>query len=361
MNPLTIHPDIRHAHTLPAAFYRDPAYAEAVREKVFARSWHYALDLAEVADPGRAVPFTLLKNILDEPLVASRDKGGTLRVLSNVCTHRGNILVEEPGQYRMLTCRYHGRCFRLDGTCKSMPAFEQVSGFPGPEDHLPEVRSQSWMSMLFAALDPVASLQEMTRPINDRLGWLPLEEMVFDPSTSRDYRVNANWALYCDNYLEGLHIPFVHPALNQALDFGQYEYEVFPYCNLQLGIAGKDEPCFGIPEGHADFGRRVYAYYFWLFPNLMFNFYPWGLSLNVIEPLGQEQTLVRFRTYRFPATSAGQSLNNLNQTEMEDETVVESVQRGVRSRLYRRGRFSPSMELGVHHFHRLIADFLGDK
>lgn len=358
MKPLNIHPDIRHAHTLPAAFYRDPAYAEAVKEKIFAKSWHYALDLAEIAAPGQAIPFTLLENILDEPLVACRGKEGALRVMSNVCTHRGNIVVEKPGTYRMLTCRYHGRCFRLDGTCKSMPAFEQVDGFPGTEDHLPAVPAESWMGMLFTGLAPIADLEEMTRPIRERLAWLPLSEMTFDPASSRNYTVNANWALYCDNYLEGLHIPFVHPALNQALDFAQYEYEVYPYCNLQIGIAGENEPCFPIPAGHPDSGRRIYAYYYWLFPNLMFNFYPWGLSLNVVEPKAKDKTLVRFRTYRFPDALEAKSLGGLNQTEMEDEEVVLSVQRGVRSRLYKRGRFSPSMEQGVHHFHRLIADFL---
>ena len=41
-----------------------------------------------------------------------------------------------------------------------------------------------------------------------------------------------------------------------------------------------------------------------------------------------------------------------------DEAVVESVQRGVRSRLYARGRYSPAREAGVHHFHRLLAEFM---
>ena len=49
-----------------------------------------------------------------------------------------------------------------------------------------------------------------------RIGWLPLEEFVFEPSLSRDYLVQAHWALYCENYLEGFHIPFVHADLNTA-------------------------------------------------------------------------------------------------------------------------------------------------
>lgn len=96
--------------------------------------------------------------------------------------------------------------------------------------------------------------------------------------------------------------------------------------------------------------RKIYAYYYWLFPNLMFNFYPWGLSLNVVEPQGLQKTRIRFRTYLYKDATHQRSLNNLEATELEDEAVVESVQRGIQSRYYHSGRFSPAMEQGVHRF-----------
>jgi choline monooxygenase len=46
--------------------------------------------------------------------------------------------------------------------------------------------------------------------------------------------------------------------------------------------------------------------------------------------------------------------------EQEDEAVVEAVQRGVRARLYRGGRYSPAHERAVHHFHRLVGRFLDE-
>ena len=48
-------------------------------------------------------------------------------------------------------------------------------------------------------------------------------------------------------------------------------------------------------------------------------------------------------------------LNVLLVEAVDDEAVVEAVQRGIRSRLYVRGRYSPTREQGVHHFHRLFA------
>ena len=91
----------------------------------------------------------------------------------------------------------------------------------------------------------------------------------------------------------------------------------------------------------------------------MLNFYPWGLSLNLVQPLAPDRTRVSFRGYVLDAGRLGSGAGAaLDQVEMEDEAAVESVQRGLRSRLYRSGRYSPSHERGVHHFHRLLCEFL---
>lgn len=355
---LTVEASIAHAYTLPADFYRKAELYELAKEQIFSKCWHWVADESDLPDNGYVYPFELLPAFLNEPLLLSKDMEGQVRCLSNVCTHRGKIMVEEAGKARQITCGYHGRCFQLDGTFKSMPGFQGVEDFPAKTDHLPPVQVQAWGNMLFASLDPFLPLEEILAPVTERIGFLPFEQLKFSETGTQDYPVNAHWALYVDNYLEGFHVPFVHPGLNKALDFGQYDYELFPYCNLQVGIADAHSPCFDLPPGHRDYGRRVFAYYFWVFPNLMLNFYPWGLSMNVVEPLGPEQTLVRFRAYTFERQESARENANIHQTEMEDEAVVESVQQGIKSRLYWKGRFSPSMEKCVHHFHRLVGGFL---
>jgi len=311
-----------------------------------------------VQNAGDLYPFTLLEGVLDEPLLLSKDKQGTARCLSNVCTHRGKIIVESAGNKRMLSCGYHGRCFHLDGRYKSMPAFEAVDDFPTKADDLTNISLKEWLGMYFVSLDPQVSFEEMIAPINERVSFLPLDTMRYDAENSTDYYMDANWVLYCDNYLEGFHIPFVHPALNDALDLEEYAYEIFDYCNLQVGVGDGGEPCFDLPEGHVDYGKNIYAWYFWLYPNLMLNFYPWGLSLNVVTPLGHNRTKVSFRSYVFENSEFDTNEQRLHETEMEDEEVVLSVQKGVQSRFYKAGRFSPTMEQGVHHFHQLIQSSL---
>lgn len=355
----TIHPDIRKAHTLPTSFYTDPSIYEQLKEQVFAQSWQVVGTTADLPENSSCYPFTLLENCLEEPLVLTKDMEGNIRCLSNVCTHRGNILVQKTGKKRMLSCNYHGRCFHLDGRFKSMPEFKETENFPSPADHLPELPTAEFGTLIFTSLSPSVPFHTLIKEMKERLEGLPLHTLTFDPITSRDYFVNANWALYCDNYLEGFHVPFVHEKLGQNLDYGSYSTEIFNYCNLQLSIANEGVPTIALPPNSPDHGKNIYAYYYWVFPNMMFNFYPWGLSLNIVKPLGINQTKIEFKNYLYDGfTPEDIQQFPIHETEMEDEEVVFNVQKGVRSRLYHQGRFSPTQEKGVHHFHQLIAKAL---
>jgi choline monooxygenase len=167
-------------------------------------------------------------------------------------------------------------------------------------------------------------------------------------------------ALYCENYLEGFHIPFVHAGLNEVIDYGNYTTELYPFSSLQLGVAkDDDEMIFDLPPGSPDVGKKIAGYYFWIFPNMMFNFYPWGLSINVVNPLSISRSKVSFISYVWDENKLRQGAGaNLHQVEMEDEDIVQNVQRGIRSRFYKHGRYSAKRETGTHHFHQLLAEFL---
>lgn len=357
---LRVDPDIRRARTLPSSFYTDPDLHRRIVERVFAPSWQLAGDTELVRTPGSIHPFRLLEGSIDEPLLLTRDYDDQLHLMSNVCTHRGFTVAEHGGCVRHLRCRYHGRRFGLDGSFSSMPECEDAVDFPSESDHLPKLPLEGWGPFLFTSIDPAHSFQAVFGDMMQRLAWLPLDEFKFDPVSSRDYLVRANWALYCDNYLEGFHIPFVHASLDQLLDYGSYETELFAHSNLQLGVASDAADTFDLPASSPDAGRSIAAYYYWIFPNLMFNFYPWGVSVNVVQPLAVDRTKVSFLSWIWKPDLFEQAgaTAGLDRVEREDEAVVEGVQLGVRSRLYDRGRYSPKREQGVHHFHRLLSTAL---
>jgi choline monooxygenase len=339
-----IDPDITVASTLPGAFYTDDGAFERMKERVFARSWQWLGTLDDIAAPGSLGPRMLLPGYLDEPLLLTRDADGALRCMSNVCTHRGNILVNAPCRAKDIRCGYHSRRFDLAGRMTFMPEFQEARNFPAPSDHLPQVAFAEWAGQAFASLAPLAPFGDFFGDALASIAHEPVAQLTYDESRDRDFEVHANWALYVENYLEGLHIPFVHAGLNEAVDYSSYASELHRHSNLQLA---------------RDRQGTVAARYWWIFPNLMLNFYPWGLSLNVVEPLAIDLTRVIFRAFVWDEskleTGAGAALDRV---EAEDEAIVEAVQRGVRSRLYTRGRYSPTRERGLHHFHRLLCDSL---
>ncbi len=354
--PFQIDPDISKAHTLNTDFYTDPVFFEESRAKIFAKSWQYIGDAGMVSEKGRCVPFTLLENYLDEPLLLTKDAGGQIHCLSNVCTHRGTVLVGEACTSAHLRCRYHGRQFRLDGQFVSMPEFKEVKNFPSAEDNLTRLPLFEWGPWLFTSLDLKADSKKSFQAMFDRLSWLPFHEFIFRPELTAQYTVQSHWALYCENYLEGFHIPFVHAGLNAVIDFGNYTTELFENSNLQLGLAKTEDQVFDLPESSPDYGKKVAAYYYFLFPNMMFNFYPWGLSLNIVQPQSIRQTKVSFYTFVWKESLLNKGAGSgLDEVEMEDEEVVEAVQKGIRSSFYHQGRYSVTREQGIHHFHRLIA------
>jgi choline monooxygenase len=356
----TVDPDITVASTIDAAFYRDEAAFTLARSRIFGRSWQWIGDLEDVAEPAALSPRTLLDGVLDEPLLLARDASGTLRCLSNVCTHRGNILVREPRSHASdIRCGYHSRRFDLSGRMTFMPEFSLAKNFPSPADHLATVPFAAWMNHGFAAIDPLAPLEAFLGDIASRVASVPVDRFRLDPASTRDYVVQAHWALYVENYLEGLHIPFVHPGLSQSVDYASYADELFRYAIMQTAFARNDEAAFDPATIDAGGRGRITACYAWIFPNLMLNFYPWGLSVNRVVPEAIDRTRVEFRAYVGDEAKRGQGAGGaLHDVEMEDEAVVEAVQRGVRSSFYRAGRYSPTRERGTHHFHRLLCEFM---
>ncbi|MBI1333353.1 MAG: Rieske 2Fe-2S domain-containing protein [Armatimonadetes bacterium] len=351
--------DIRNASTLPGAYYHDLDAYNRGKEAYFANSWQLVGDTDLIRVPGQVYPFEFMPGFLPEPLLFTRDTEDQVHLCSNVCTHRGMQVCEGPGNERFLRCRYHGRRFGLDGKFKSMPEFEDVCNFPTDADNLTQVPFHAWSRFLFASLQPAAPFEEVFGPILERLAWLPLDEFRHDPANSRDYLVKSHWALYVDNYLEGFHIPFVHTALNDILEYDSYHTERFAWGNLQLAEAKGGEGIFDLPTSSPDHGRRIAAYYYWIFPNLMLNFYPWGLSINVVRPTGIDTTKVSFIRYVWREELLGVGAGaEIDRVEREDEQVVELVQKGLRSRFYGRGRFSPQREIGTHQFHRMLAQRL---
>jgi len=346
-----IHPDIKKAHTLPSKYYTESSVFREIISKL-SKSFHFAAHISQFGK-NNIIPLPQLENILNESLVLV--KSDEIRCLSNVCTHRGMLIATNPCSSKTLKCGYHGRTFGLDGCMKNMPEFEDVEDFPSQKDDLKEFRVMEWGGLHFVGGNKF--FDSVSEELERRIGWIKLEQFRHDESRHRDYEIKANWALYVDNYLEGFHIPFVHSDLHDILDYDSYKTELFEGGVLQIGIANKGEECFDLPESSPDYGENIAAYYYWIFPGLMLNFYPWGLSVNIVNPISVNKTKIIYHGFVGDKSLLGKGAGgDLDKVELEDQDIVEATQRGVSSRAYDRGRYSPTKEKGVHHFHKILTD-----
>jgi choline monooxygenase len=354
MTTKAVSADIASSWTLPAQLYTDPAVAPRERERIFARTWQIVGRREQVAKSGDYFTATLC----GEPLLLTRDQGGELRGFYNVCRHRAGPPATGCGSRKVFRCGYHGWTYGLDGKLLNAPEFEGLKDFDRKEFGLMPVRTAEWGAWIFVNLD------------NDGLGLL--ESLAELPQQSarfglealklyerREYHMACDWKTYIDNYLEGYHLPSVHPSLNRELDYGQYVTEIFARHSRQAS------PIRG-PENEANVARRYQtaqgddvAEYFWVYPNWMLNCYPDNVSLNIVLPTSPEKCVAIFEWYfpedvlqtEAPATTVKFS----DEIQLEDGAICEAVQRNLRSRSYERGRFSVKQEKGVHHFHRLYA------
>ena len=340
---------LERAATLPARYYIDPAVLQSEQRNVFARTWQ----LVGRADQVRAAGDFFTTSLAGEPLLVVRGNDGTLRALSNVCRHRAGPVAKGEGKRPVLQCGYHGWTYGLDGRLLKTPEMQGIECFDQRSFALPEFRVDVWNELVFVNLDGDApSLREFLGDLGEK----------FDKRTNTGYRLAArkewlldcNWKVYVDNYLEGYHIPIVHPGLFREIDYPNYRTETRRNYSIQHAPLKR-------PERIRAESKDDEAEYFWVYPNLMLNVYPDNFSTNLIVPLGQERTLTVFEWFFRDAPQAivDQTVAFSDEIQLEDIDICEAVQRGLRSSTYTSGRYSPVRENGVHHFHALYVESMG--
>ncbi len=336
------------ATTLPSSWYLDPAFLEKERARIFHRTWQW---VGRAEDVSRGGDY-FASDLLGEPLVVARGPDSELRGFSNVCRHRAALLADGKGCAKLLQCPYHGWTYGLDGRLRRAPEMEGVEDFDVEDVCLPRVRVEEWRPLVLANLDPSGpSFRETASAIADEVGraGFRIDKMTF--RERREYLVEANWKICVDNYLEGYHIPMIHPALYRELDYERYRVETYGEHATQFAPL---RPAGG--EGRT-YPKRVEderALYYWVFPNLMLNFYPGNLQANAVIPLDHERTLTVFEWYGLPGEDLSHAIAFSHQVQLEDVAISNSVAKGMRSRSYDRGRLSVCRENGVHFFHGLL-------
>jgi choline monooxygenase len=344
-------PRLAHASTLPARYYNDSAVLDAENRNVFGRTWQLAGRLEQVRDAGEYFTTT----IAGEPVLVVRGADGVLRAMSNVCRHRAGPVAKGEGKRPVLQCGYHGWTYSLDGRLAVTPEFDAVEDFDRASCVLPQFRVEVWNELVFVNLDPRS--ESLTEFLGELLKDMPPHDYSgFRLAHRKAWEVGCNWKVYVDNYLEGYHIPIVHPGLFREIDYSSYRTETKKSYSIQVAPTKR-------PERIRTAGGDDEVRYFWIFPNLMLNVYPDNFSTNLILPLGHGRTLTVFDWYFKDPEAAKQQIDDTvafsDEIQIEDIGICEAVQKGLASATDESGRYSVRRENGVHHFHSLYAEAMG--
>lgn len=344
MQAETYPPGLDHATALPARYYVGEAMLAMEQRAVFARSWQLVAHQGQLAEPGDHV----VEQVGHVPVIVVRGQDGVLRGFVNVCRHRAGPLALCNGKgARALHCKYHGWTYTLEGQLRSAPEMQGAADFDVADIRLPPIRVHEWQGLVFVALDDaVPPFEQVYGGIVERIAPIDLSAMRYLRRDS--YEIDCNWKVYVDNFLEGYHLPHVHPGLSKVLDYRAYDTELFDWYSLQSSPLRNSTAIYGDGE----------AFYYFVYPNVMLNIMPGRLQTNRIVPLGPDRCRVEF-DYYYAQDAAAQARIAADQefsdeVQQEDIDICVAVQRGLTSGTYEAGRLCPKRESGVWHFHNQL-------
>lgn len=336
------------AETIPSSWYTSDEMLDMENDAIFAKMWQYVGRLDQVQNSGDH----FISEIAGESVLIVCGKDSVLRGFYNVCRHRGGPLATENGCGTVLQCKYHGWTYSLDGSLRGVPDFDRVELFDKSDFGLVPIPIETWQGLIFANLDNDAlPLSYYLEGVAERI--IPQDISSYKFHSSMKYEVNCNWKVYVDNYLEGYHVPIVHPELMKLYDFNNYKTQSFDWYSFQHSPLSGEENIYSSGEGE--------ALYFQIFPNLMLNILPGRLQTNLVVPVSAEKSIVHFDYFYAegtPESKIREDLKFSDDVQAEDIGICELVQRGLRSRSYDKGRFSVKRENAVHHFQSLLKKML---
>ena len=365
--------DARDSCTLPGHYYYDPAILAQEKEKIFYRNWLFAAHASEVAEPGSYVATT----VIDQDIIVSRGMDGVLRAFYNVCPHRGASLMDNGvGKRKTFVCPYHNWTFDTDGSLKNANGAELMINFDPADFCLPEMRVEEFGThMVFINMDPDApSLESMAGSIVEefRDAVPDYDDLVLvrkDP-----FDLDVNWKIAIGNFAECYHCPYAHPefmgSATSLFETERWKNMVRPYYSSHIVYKARPENrAYGFNPCQAD---MVDGYIWALWPNTLFMAWPPSSNFIVfqVHPTGPELTFESLDYYfrSDPPSEKEEEVIKYHSDVVneQDIAIIRAVQRGVKSRGYKQGRFvvddfdSWRSEHGVHHFERMVWEALND-
>ncbi|MFC3070719.1 aromatic ring-hydroxylating oxygenase subunit alpha [Phenylobacterium soli] len=310
------------------------------RTNILRRTWQFLGHESQMPQAGNY----LADVIGGAPVVVVRQEGRALAGFHNVCRHRAGALVADGSGHceGAFTCRYHGWKYAFDGRLRNAVDFGKAPGFDPRDYGLFPIRVETWRGLVFVNLDlGAAPLADLVAPLDKHaLPDFPLVER-------RTHHIRCNWKTYVENYLEGYHLPMVHPEFDQDIVVADYRIDI------------EGEVIFH--SAPARDGSVNAGFWAWLWPNLAINTYRHGFMVERMTAVGHDETRLDYFYFFDPARS--QELADMfvvsDRVTGQDKQICEEVHRNLCAGIYTGGVLSPKHEQSIAWFQDRVAQSVG--
>ncbi|WP_424973024.1 aromatic ring-hydroxylating oxygenase subunit alpha [Dinoroseobacter sp. S76] len=341
--------------SLDARYYTDPAVFEVEKSGLLARTWQFAGHASQLAAPGDYFTFEMA----DESLFCIKGRDGEIRTFYNVCQHRAHQLVQGEGRTRVVVCPYHAWTYELNGRLRAAPNSKSVPGFDASKICLTEVRTEVFLGFIFVNLDPDAAPMEDWFPgARDELEAFIPHWAELMPLEWVEIPENCNWKVSVENYSECYHCTLNHPTFATGV-IKPETYDIQPQGRClrhTTECTSLDQLSYDIESGFPNHDK--YSSWF-LWPMFSFQVYP-GNLLNTYHwrAVGPDKVVV-WRGWFSIGGRDDETVRRMAQqdratTVEEDIHLVESVQRGLKSRGYVPGPLVVDPASGVNSEHSIL-------
>ncbi|MBV9858611.1 MAG: aromatic ring-hydroxylating dioxygenase subunit alpha [Alphaproteobacteria bacterium] len=369
--------DLGQARGLPGAAYTDPAIWDLEHRTIFRRQWFAVGFASDIPTPGDFMPI----RTAGWEILAIRGHDGVVRAFHNVCRHRGTRLVHEKGHRNQIRCGWHCWTYGLDGELRSTPivggvGVHEADGIDRQALGLVPLATEVWTDVIFVRVAAEGQpLREQLAPLIERMAPYALDKFCLDaPAENEERVVNINWKLYHEGGLEGYHIPFVHPALEQppgyTMDVGEKCFvsltgSLGNYRRLGVQINGTPKFDFNdAAQAAADRGERLPYTIAFTPPTIVVAPWPEMLIMTLLRPISVDKTGVRRRMYFIGPSASDPACQSARQAILdtwdditnEDGKYSGAVQElaSLRDEIGLDTRFSPYWEPAVRAFQQQI-------
>ena len=341
--------------SLAAKYYTDPEVFKIETNGLLTRTWQFAGHASQLKETGDYFTF----DMAGESLFCIKGRDGEIRTFYNVCQHRAHQLVSGQGQTRVVVCPYHAWTYELTGELRAGPNIKAVEGFDKSSICLTSVRTEIFLGFIFVNLDNDA------KPMDD---WFPnvrteLESYIphwdtLAPLEWVEIPENCNWKVSVENYSECYHCTLNHPTFSTGVVRPEtYDIQPQGYCLRHTTECNSmDEMTYDINSGF-DKNDQYSSWFLWpmfsfqVYPGNLLNTYHWRAvdAHHVVvwrgwySVGGEENDIVR-----------QMAIQDRETTVAEDIGLVESVQRGLKSRGYVPGPLVVDPKSGVNSEHSIL-------